>query len=52
MRRIRHRLFARTRKRKGGFGQLIDLRRIELAGFRRARSFPSRLRAALILDLR
>ena len=37
MRRIRHRLFARTREREGGFGQMIDLRSIELAVFRRVR---------------
>ena len=52
MRRIRHRLFAQTREREGGFRQMIDLRCIELAVFRRMRRFPSRLRAALILDLR
>ena len=32
MRRIRHRFFARTRECEGGFGQMIDLRSIELAG--------------------
>jgi hypothetical protein len=52
MQRIRHRLFVQTREGEGGFGQMIDLRSIELAVFRRVRGFPSRLRAALILDLR
>ena len=52
MRGVRHRLFARTREREGGFGQMIDLRSIELAVFRRVRRSSSRLRAALILDLR
>src|SRR5579863_2716086 len=50
MRRIRHRLFARTREREGAFGQMVHLRSVKLAVFRRLRGSPGRPRAAFILD--
>jgi hypothetical protein len=50
MRRIRHRLFARMREREGTFGQMVHLRSVKLAVFRRLRGSPGRPRAAFILD--